>query len=79
MGISNPYTYLVKRNADKINYKGYLEKGWHIGSGPMESANKTVARKRMKQSGMRWNINLALRACHKFCVNNFLNYGSIRI
>jgi hypothetical protein len=52
--VGNPYTYL-QNNRDKIDYAAYKAKGWYIGSGPMESSNKTVVQARMKQSGMRWN------------------------
>lgn len=44
-GVVNPYTY-VKNNR---------EKGYYIGSGPIESGNKTVLQKRCKQAGMRWD------------------------
>ncbi len=53
-----------------IDYKTYKEKGYYIGSGAIESANKTVIQQRMKQSGMRWSLNgaqyiAALRANHE--------------
>ena len=32
----------------------YVAKGWQIGSGPVESACKTVVRIRMKGGGMHW-------------------------
>ena len=55
-GVSNVYNY-IENNKDKINYKSYKEKGYYIGSGPIESGNKTVIQQRMKQSGMRWGIS----------------------
>jgi hypothetical protein len=52
------YTYLVN-NKDNINYKQYLDNGFFIGSGAIESGNKSVVQKRLKGPGMKWNINSA--------------------
>jgi hypothetical protein len=49
----------ISNNSDCINYKLYKSKGFSIGSGAIESANKTVLHKRLKQAGMRWNIQSA--------------------
>lgn len=38
----------------RMNYPDYVAKGWQIGSGPVESACKTVIGERMKGGGMRW-------------------------
>jgi len=38
----------------RMDYPLYRAKGWAIGSGPVESACKTVIGMRMKQGGMRW-------------------------
>ncbi|MEO7117015.1 MAG: ISKra4 family transposase [Caldimonas sp.] len=38
----------------RMDYPTYQAKGWAIGSGPIESACKTVIGKRMKNGGMRW-------------------------
>jgi hypothetical protein len=59
-GVCNISTYLTN-NAEKIKYADYQANGWYIGSGPMESSNKTVVQKRMKQSGMRWGTEHAQR------------------
>jgi hypothetical protein len=59
-GVCNAYTYL-KNNQEKIHYADYTSKGWYIGSGPMESSNKTAVQRRMKQSGMRWGTEHARR------------------
>lgn len=32
------------------------ERGFKVGSGAVESGNKKVIQQRMKQSGMRWNM-----------------------
>jgi hypothetical protein len=55
-GIVNLKTY-IENNIDKIRYKEYKEKGYYIGSGPIESANKTILQRRLKQAGMRWSVN----------------------
>lgn len=38
----------------RMDYPKYVGHGWWIGSGPIESACKTVIGKRMKGGGMRW-------------------------
>jgi hypothetical protein len=45
-------TYLQKREAH-MQYPTYLEAGWPIGSGSVESANKLVVEVRLKGAGMR--------------------------
>ncbi|MDR0589275.1 MAG: ISKra4 family transposase, partial [Spirochaetaceae bacterium] len=57
-GVVNPYTYL-EHNRNKIDYADYKRRGYYIGSGPIESGNKTVVQKRCKQAGMRWNESTA--------------------
>ncbi len=42
----------------------YRAKGWAIGSGPIESACKTVIDKQMKNGGMRWGGDGADEMCH---------------
>jgi hypothetical protein len=68
-GVVNLYSYITN-NRGRIDYKAYKEKGYYIGSGAIESANKMVIQQRMKQSGMRWSINggqyiAALRTKHE--------------
>jgi hypothetical protein len=53
-GVVNPYTY-IEHNKNKIGYVEYKRRGYYIGSGPIESGNKTVVQKRCNQAGMRWN------------------------
>jgi hypothetical protein len=60
----------IKNNMDKINYLQFKNKGYYIGSGMIESGNKIVIQKRMKQAGMRWGVSGAqymavLRAKHE--------------
>ena len=50
----NPYTY-IGHNRNKADCAEYKRQGRRIGSGPVESANKTVAQKRRKQAGMMRN------------------------
>ncbi|MDR0652488.1 MAG: hypothetical protein LBG12_04175 [Synergistaceae bacterium] len=49
----------IENNRDNIDYPSYERKGFFIGSGAIESANKTVLQKRLKQAGMRWNTATA--------------------
>jgi len=54
----NLYGYIAN-NIKNIDYAEYEQKGYFIGSGAIESANKTVLQDRLKRAGMRWNINTA--------------------
>jgi hypothetical protein len=57
-GTVNLYHY-IQSNTDRIDYKSYKDQGYFIGSGAIESANKTVLQRRLKQAGMRWNTTTA--------------------
>lgn len=48
----------------RMDYPNYLARGWAIGTGPIESACKTVVGKRMKNGGMRWGEGGADEMCH---------------
>jgi hypothetical protein len=48
----------------RMDYPRYQAKGWQIGSGPVESACKTVIGMRMKQGGMRWGTGGADKISH---------------
>jgi hypothetical protein len=48
----------------RMDYPAYQAKGWHIGSGPVESACKSVIGARMKQAGMRWGTDGAAQVGH---------------
>jgi hypothetical protein len=48
----------------RMDYPAYRAKGWQIGSGPVESACKTVVGQRLKGSGMRWGEDGADAVCH---------------
>ena len=54
--VVNLRTYL-ENNMEKINYPAYKKQGFFVGSGAIESANKIILQRRLKQSGMRWSIN----------------------
>jgi hypothetical protein len=48
----------------RMDYPRYLANGWQIGSGPVESACKTVVANRLKGSGMRWGHDGSDAVCH---------------
>lgn len=54
-GVPNLHTYL-SNNCNRMNYKELQQRGVKVGSGAVESGNKKVIQQRMRQSGMRWNI-----------------------
>jgi hypothetical protein len=53
-----------ENHVHRMDYPTYQAKGWAIGSGPIESACKTVIGKRMKNGGMRWGEDGADEMCH---------------
>jgi len=57
-------TGYFENHAHRMDYPAYRAKGWAIGSGPIESACKTVIGKRMKGGGMRWGEDGADEMCH---------------
>jgi hypothetical protein len=44
----------IQKHEQRMLYKTFIEKGYLIGSGPIESAHRVVLQKRLKQSGQRW-------------------------
>jgi hypothetical protein len=54
----------LERQAHRMEYPEYLAEGWHIGSGAVESACKTVVGQRLKLAGMRWGEDGADALCH---------------
>jgi hypothetical protein len=44
----------LENHRRRMGYPEYLRQGWYIGSGPVESACKTVVGRRPKPAGMRW-------------------------
>ena len=51
-------------NLHRMEYPEYQAEGWHIGSGVVESACKTVVGQRLKGAGMRWGEVGAHALCH---------------
>jgi hypothetical protein len=49
----------ITNNIKNIDYATYEQKGYFIGSGAIESGNKIVLQQRLKQAGMRWNVETA--------------------
>ncbi len=48
----------------RMDYPRYVANGWQIGSGPVESACKTVVGNRLKGGGMRWGEDGSDAVCH---------------
>jgi hypothetical protein len=51
-------TYM-ENNIDTTKYDIFIAKGYDIGSGAIESSNKSVLQKRLNGPGMRWHIDSA--------------------
>ena len=54
----------LENHKHKMDYPEYLRQGWYIGSGPVESACKTVVGQRLKLAGMRWGEEGTDHVCH---------------
>lgn len=52
--ITNTISYF-RRHQDRMRYTEFIARGLPIGSGPVESAAKTIVQARLKRSGMRWS------------------------
>lgn len=64
--VTQSLTYLAKR-IDQIQYAAFTQLGYPIGSGIVESANRSVVQARLKGAGMHWAVSsvnplLALRS-----------------
>lgn len=53
-----------RNHEHRMDYPRYVRNGWQIGSGPVESACKTVVGNRLKGGGMRWGEPGADAVCH---------------
>lgn len=53
-----------RNHQHRMDYPRYIANGWQIGSGPVESACKTVVANRLKGSGMRWGEDGSDAVCH---------------
>jgi hypothetical protein len=57
-------TRYFENQSHRMDYPRYVANGWAIGSGPVESACKTVVGQRMKGAGMRWGSDGADSLSH---------------
>jgi hypothetical protein len=57
-------TQYFRNHEHRMDYPRYVRNGWQIGSGPVESACKTVVGNRLKGGGMRWGPDGADAVCH---------------
>jgi len=53
-----------RNHCHRMDYPTYVARGWQIGSGPVESACKTVVGNRLKGGGMRWGQSGSDNVCH---------------
>ena len=67
----------LENNKDKINYSKYEHSDWFVGSGAIESSNKTVVQLRLKQAGMRWSIDGANYIITLRCMHESNNWDKI--
>lgn len=58
------HTQYYRNHVGRMDYPRYVANGWQIGSGPVESACKTVVGNRLKGSGMRWGKDGSDAVCH---------------
>jgi hypothetical protein len=57
-------TNYFRNHAHRMDYPRYVAHGWEIGSGPVESACKTVINNRLGGGGMRWGAPGSDALCH---------------
>ena len=57
-------TQYFRNHEHRMDYPRYIRNGWQIGSGPVESACKTVVGNRLKGGGMRWGKAGSDGVCH---------------
>lgn len=67
----------IENNKDKINYSKYEHNNWFVGSGAIESSNKTIVQLRLKQAGMRWSIDGANYLLILRCFNESNHWNEI--
>jgi len=58
------HTRYFRNHKHRMDYPRYLANGWQIGSGPVESACKTIVANRLKGGGMRWGEDGSDAVCH---------------
>jgi hypothetical protein len=69
----------LKKNLHRTDYPTYVANAWHIGSGVIEAACKSVVGRRLKCSGMRWSERQTtplcqLRALYRSSPNLWADY-----
>ena len=67
----------LENNKNKIDYSTYEHNGWFVGSGAIESSNKTVVQLRLKQAGMRWSVEVANYMIALRCMYESDHWGEI--
>lgn len=67
----------LENNKDKIDYSLYEKNGWFVGSGAIESSNKTVVQSRLKQAGMRWSVDGANYVIALKCMVESKNWNKV--
>ena len=68
-----PLAYLEKRES-QMRYPDFQARGWPIGNGAVESANKLVVESRLKDGGMHWarpNVNPMLGLRNIVCADRW--------
>ncbi len=68
----------LENNKDKIDYSTYEHNGWFVGSGAIESSNKTVTQLRLKQAGMRWSVDGANYMIALRCIKESGHWNEIK-
>jgi hypothetical protein len=73
----------LERRLDQMDYFDFKTKGYPIGSGQIEGANKSVIGARMKCGGMRWSkqgINrMAVMRSNQCSAKPFLDFDTTRL
>jgi len=67
----------ITNNLSRINYLDYRNKGYYVGSGMIESGNKVVVQKRLKQAGQRWSKDGAQNMVSLRALYESGNWGNI--
>lgn len=65
-------------NGHRMRYGEYRAKGWLIGSGPIESAHRTVVQQRLKCSGQRWTFKGAQQMLNLRVAEKSGQWGKVR-
>ncbi len=66
-----------RANAYRMDYPGFVERGYLIGSGAIEAAHRTLIQKRMKLSGQRWSKDGAQAMLDLRSINMSNRWGEI--